>query len=46
MGSRLTTNLKVTYLRYSNVSIGDTNKAVVWNIDKVLEGKFLSLIHI
>lgn len=40
MGSRLTTNLNVTYLRYSNVSIGDTNKAVVWNIDKVLEGKF------
>ena len=40
MGSRLTTNLKVSYFRYANVSIGDRNNAVVWYIDKVLEGKF------
>lgn len=37
---RLITNLKVTYFRHANVSIGDTDKAVIWDIDKILQGKF------
>ena len=40
MGSRLTTNLKVSYFRYANVSIGDTDNAVIFDIDKIVESKF------
>ena len=40
MGSRLKTNLKVSYFRHANVSIRDTDNAVVYDIDKILESKF------
>lgn len=40
MDVRINTNLKVTYLRFANVGIGDTTKAIIWDLDKVIEGKF------
>ncbi len=40
MGNIIIPTLKVSYFQHANVKIGSTEKATVWEINKVLEGKY------